>query len=383
MQYSSVEAFDSDIQSQEDVIVLFSASWCKMCSHLIQELQKQSISFRKVDVDELSSLADRYDVTNLPKVLFFKNSKLIQSYTGSHINDFMQVYDAAKQGVEIHPTSDTGIEPTIPSIENIDTKNSYLFPVKSISLKDSSISNSLLNDIGLGDLSFTPNEMLQLNHVVSNIFSENSTENDSLSDEQILKLYQYNVPTISQDGTCSNIHQLAKRPFNLSTDAYGLEFSIENLRKNAMTTRLIRLNAIVSKIYELTQADWIGIYRLVVTDGSVPSLMKEAYFGEPSRALFPVTTEFAKKSTNSWVGLTGNCRIIENTRVREEGVAYYECSNKVQSELCVPILRLENDTYQVIGIIDLESWNPCHFTSKRVLEVLKIALDLGQINIGM
>jgi hypothetical protein len=39
--------------------------------------------------------------------------------------------------------------------------------------------------------------------------------------------------------------------------------------------------------------------------------------------------------------------------------------------------------YQVIGIIDLESWNVNHFTGRMVAEVMKIALDLGEINYGL
>jgi putative methionine-R-sulfoxide reductase with GAF domain len=55
---------------------------------------------------------------------------------------------------------------------------------------------------------------------------------------------------------------------------------------------------------------------------------------------------------------------------------YYECSNKVQSELCVPIL---NSKLEVIGIIDAESWKPNWFTEERVLEICKVASDIGDL----
>ena len=45
---------------------------------------------------------------------------------------------------------------------------------------------------------------------------------------------------------------------------------------------------------------------------------------------------------------------MQNTLQRGEGVSYYECSGKVRSELCVPIVDPVAGT--VLGIIDLESW---------------------------
>jgi putative methionine-R-sulfoxide reductase with GAF domain len=116
-------------------------------------------------------------------------------------------------------------------------------------------------------------------------------------------------------------------------------------------------------------------------DGEL-ALVKEAYIGEPSRPVFPVTSSFATKSTNSWVALNSSIRIIQNTRQIEEGVSYYSCSNKVQSELCVPILRqnLNSQVWEVIGIIDLESWKPRHFDNQLVCDVLNVAFHIGESN---
>jgi L-methionine (R)-S-oxide reductase len=113
-------------------------------------------------------------------------------------------------------------------------------------------------------------------------------------------------------------------------------------------------------------------------------LLKEAYLGEPSRAVFPLTEAFAIKSTNSWVGLHGEIRHIPNTRAREEGVSYYECSGSVQSELCLPIFKSFPSSsaggmeWRVIGIIDLESWNPNHFTPQMIRDVLEVGFLLGE-----
>jgi len=54
---------------------------------------------------------------------------------------------------------------------------------------------------------------------------------------------------------------------------------------------------------------------------------------------------------------------------------YYECSSKVQSELCVPILRSDGT---VIGIIDAESWQKNAFTPQVTAEIVKVCEDLGK-----
>jgi putative methionine-R-sulfoxide reductase with GAF domain len=235
-------------------------------------------------------------------------------------------------------------------------------------------------------MKISANEVLNLNSIVDDVVHSTS----SIEINDVNSLFIYRIPTVSKDGTCSNIAKLSVRPFNLAVDAYHMDISTSSalsndqlLRQHPVTVRLSLLNRIVGEIRRITDADWIGLYRVVLADNS-PSLLKEAYFGEPSRPLFPLTDEFARKSTNSWVGLTGNVRIISNTRQREDGVSYYECSGKVQSELCVPVLRrLSEHQYQVIGIIDLESWNLNHFSPRLVLEVFKVALDLGSWNFGV
>jgi putative methionine-R-sulfoxide reductase with GAF domain len=259
-----------------------------------------------------------------------------------------------------------------------------------------SISISSIPQLGLDlfvDCSVQPSA--PSNHVVSNAQSM-LVDIDTLTDEVVQHMYEYRVPTISADGTCSNTEVLAKSPFNLAVNGYNIcgasAFSAAELRSHPMTERLVRLKSIIEGLYELTQADWIGLYRLVsdVSDrgAPIPTLMKESYRGEPSRALFPVTEEFAKRSTNSWVALNAKGRVISNTSSIEDGVSYYKCSGKVLSELCVPILRRIRDeepasnlaSFEVIGIIDLESWKANHFSAPLILEVLKVAFDIGESN---
>jgi putative methionine-R-sulfoxide reductase with GAF domain len=255
------------------------------------------------------------------------------------------------------------------------------------------VSLSTLGNIGLADLSVTPRTWLALNRSVTEVFDANFPI-PIFTSTDVEKMYVYRVPKMTISGTCSKSHALADRPFNLAVDGYCVEgggreqavWNPSSLVSHPLTSRLYRLNTLVSRLYDITQADWIGIYRLVFADNvPTPTLMKEAYRGEHSRALFPVTAEFALMSTNSWVALNGNVRIINDLAVKEAGVSYYECSSSVKSELCVPIFSAEDShgLRSVIGIMDLESWRPAHFTDTIVLEVVQACFDLGANNLGL
>lgn len=54
----------------------------------------------------------------------------------------------------------------------------------------------------------------------------------------------------------------------------------------------------------------VKIILLKTRDGK-EYLAKEAYVGSESRALFPLTEEFATQSSNSLVGLRGEAKVIE------------------------------------------------------------------------
>ena len=285
-------------------------------------------------------------------------------------------------GLKAAVAHEGSVEPTVPLIREANRRD---LPTR--------LFRDVPEYIATGDVSIIITQIVDfsvppfLEPLVTDAILANECDAKMKSDEDLMSLYEYIVPTVSADGTCSNVHHMAKRPFNLATDVYGLTFTVEVLRNHAMTRRLLRLNEVVSYLYELTHADWIGVYRCVEADGVV-ALVKEAYRGEPSRAVFPVTEQFSKKSTNSWVGLTGQYRVINDTVVRDEGVAYYECSGLVRSELCVPILRkcsVDGDDclFHVIGIIDLESWNVKHFSESMIVNVLRVALSLGEHNLGL
>jgi putative methionine-R-sulfoxide reductase with GAF domain len=94
--------------------------------------------------------------------------------------------------------------------------------------------------------------------------------------------------------------------------------------------------------------------------------------GRPSRAEFPLTREFAERSTNSTVGLTGRATVIEDvSRHVEAGGGFYVCDDGVQSEACVPIL---DESKEVMGIVDVEANPKGFFGADRLAVVAALAL---------
>lgn len=220
----------------------------------------------------------------------------------------------------------------------------------------------------------------------------------SASNEILTKLISYRVPRVSDDGTCSRPDDLLPEPFDLLKTVHGRALGDGS---DGDTQRVLRrqwvLQAAMNRLAELTQADWVGVYRAIPSP-AVPgerALVKEAYVGAPSRALFPLTPAFAENSNNSTVGLSGDAILIHDTRKLNDDTPYYVCDAKVRSELCVPIYApgtfvsssADNDTDGgdakpvVIGIIDAEAFAPGHFTPERRDAVLALAAALGEASL--
>jgi thioredoxin 1 len=92
---NSIEQFDTEISSGL-VVADFGTNWCGPCkqmARIIADLARemQQIHFLKIDTDALSALAARYNITNIPTFIFFKNGKLVFRCTGSrNKNNFKQ-----------------------------------------------------------------------------------------------------------------------------------------------------------------------------------------------------------------------------------------------------------------------------------------------------
>ena len=177
-------------------------------------------------------------------------------------------------------------------------------------------------------------------------------------------LYAYTVPMMSEDGSCSIVDELAPVPYDLGAILGG--------RSDQTTRRLALMERLVERVQETTGADWVGIYQRRANSAGVPVLVKVAYVGRPSRAEFPLTTEFAQRSTNSTVGLTGHATVIDDVGKHvEAGGGFYVCDDGVQSEACVPILDQDR---QVIGIVDVEAMPKAFFVPERLAVVAALAI---------
>ena len=183
-------------------------------------------------------------------------------------------------------------------------------------------------------------------------------------------LYTYRVPMLTEDGTCSVVDQLAPVPYDLTAILGG--------RSEQTTRRLALLERLVERVQETTGADWVGVYqRRLRTPGGMPVLVKVAYVGRPSRAEFPLTQEFAERSTNSTVGLTGRATVIDDVGKHvEAGGGFYVCDEGVQSEACVPIL---GDDRSVIGIVDAEANPKSFFGAERLAVVAALAITASAL----
>jgi thioredoxin 1 len=81
--------FDQAIATANVPVVLdFYAPWCgpcKMLEPLLDQLAEQfdgRVRFCKVNVDEAPELAERFEVTGVPTLLFFNNGELRDSVVG-------------------------------------------------------------------------------------------------------------------------------------------------------------------------------------------------------------------------------------------------------------------------------------------------------------
>ncbi len=86
---SSAAQFERDVlKADKPALVDFYADWCGPCRKLAPTIEKLAQRYegraivRKVNVDRLSPLADRYRVQSIPTVILFKDGKEVQRLTG-------------------------------------------------------------------------------------------------------------------------------------------------------------------------------------------------------------------------------------------------------------------------------------------------------------
>jgi putative methionine-R-sulfoxide reductase with GAF domain len=128
----------------------------------------------------------------------------------------------------------------------------------------------------------------------------------------------------------------------------------------------------VELLHAATGSDWTGIYQVRDVDGEA-ALVKEAYRGRPSRAVFPCNPDFARTSNNATAVLTRRAILVRDVESHiAAGRPYYECDPEVRSELCLPVLRGRDP----VGLIDLESFEANHFDFVKIALAIAVASSL-------
>lgn len=75
------------IEGKEECIVDFYADWCGPCqmmSPIIDEIAKENpqVKVGKVNCDEESDIALKYEIMSIPTILIFKDGKLTKRFVG-------------------------------------------------------------------------------------------------------------------------------------------------------------------------------------------------------------------------------------------------------------------------------------------------------------
>jgi|GEM_PF-689950 len=223
-----------------------------------------------------------------------------------------------------------------------------------------------------GEITAVPPELISSYLKELSEFAKN-IQTDHLSSEEVESLLRYRVPALMPDG-CSRIDgSLAEEPYDLR-----LTLAIPKNGSAAQhdeTKRVFFLDRLVDKVTLDTAVNWLGFYesRKLPTG---EALVKLVYRGIASRAEFPLTKEFARKSNNSTVGLTGKAVLINDIEkyLWKQGGPYYQCDSKVLSEACLPIFDASGTT--VIGIIDAESFERNKYSATELAKLIATAIFL-------
>lgn len=86
---TSKQEFTDALTHDGLVIVDFFATWCGPCKMIAPLLDKfsqeyTSAKFIKVDVDEFGEIAQEYEVSSMPTVIFFKGGKIVTKVIGAN-----------------------------------------------------------------------------------------------------------------------------------------------------------------------------------------------------------------------------------------------------------------------------------------------------------
>lgn len=88
--------FSEIIKGTTSVLVDFSAEWCgpcKMMGPVLEQLKRRMgdrIRILKVDVDENTELASKYNIRSVPTLMLFRDGKILWSGIGVMTSDHLE-----------------------------------------------------------------------------------------------------------------------------------------------------------------------------------------------------------------------------------------------------------------------------------------------------
>lgn len=96
-QVASAAEFDAAISGTDKLVVVdFFATWCgpcKMIAPMVEKFSEQyaeGATFLKVDVDQIPDLAQRYEISAMPTLVFIKNGAEITKVVGANMGAVKQ-----------------------------------------------------------------------------------------------------------------------------------------------------------------------------------------------------------------------------------------------------------------------------------------------------
>ena len=97
---NNVKEFEDVLAQNEKVLVDFYADWCGPCKMLAPVLEAVSkehedIAFIKVNVDQVSDLAAKFNIMSIPTLIAFKSGNMVKQTMGfmpkPELNKFLEV----------------------------------------------------------------------------------------------------------------------------------------------------------------------------------------------------------------------------------------------------------------------------------------------------
>lgn len=109
--------FDAHLTYAKDTLLVvdFHAIWCGACKRVKPELEKMAerlkkehVVFLKIDVDEVSDVADEFEIKSLPTFVLIRNRAKLDEVRGADIPKLNQLIETHKKNVVTPSKAETG-----------------------------------------------------------------------------------------------------------------------------------------------------------------------------------------------------------------------------------------------------------------------------------